>query len=863
MNDLALLRVSGVAALLWMTALAAAWFTPASAATAAEPAAAPAGEPAAAPPAEIAILPARVTLDGPEARQRLIVQERAGGPGSSGQWLRELRDGLQWTSSNPAVARVDDGVVVPVADGTADISVRWNAVNAGPAASSANLLASSIKVTVTGQTRPFAWSFRNHVESVLSKTGCNGGACHGARAGKNGFRLNLFGYDPDTDYSYLTRQANGRRIVPTDPGRSLLLTKPTGMIPHKGGVRFEPDSLEYRVLAEWIAQGTPGPRPDDPQLERLEVFPSQSRQVIGARQQLVVLAYFSDGRVEDVTRWAKYTSVHSSVASVGEHGDVAVTGSGEGAILVWYLNANSLAFLSVPYAGATPAAAFDKLPEANFIDREIHSKLASLNIPPSPLANDGTFIRRAFLDTLGVLPTADEAREFLDDPQPGKRERLVDRLLNRPEFIDYWTYKWADLLLVSGDRLRPKAVETYHQWIRGHVAANTPWDRFVRELITASGSTHENGAANFYSLHQDPEGMSETAAQAFLGLSLNCAKCHNHPLEKWTNDQYYGMANMFSRVRSKGWGGDFRSGDGLRVVFADTQGELIQPGKGKPQPPRPLDAAPLAFDDPGDRRVRLAEWLTAPENPYFTRTIVNRVWANYFGVGLVEKVDDMRLTNPASNERLLNELAKYVIDQRYDLKQLMRLILKSTSYQRDSETLAGNQPDDRFYSRYYPRRLKAEVLLDAMSRVTDAASDFKMADKKAYPAGTRALQLPDASVDSYFLRTFGRPERLITCECERSDEPTMAQVLHLANGGTLNGKLQAAGNRIDQWIAAATADAAIVEELYLGALSRRPTDDELKRIGDLLRETPAAERRAALEDLCWSVLTSREFLFNH
>ena len=794
----------------------------------------------------LVVLPAKVELQTIEARQRLIVERQV-----DDQFHGQVVEPIVWTSSNEKVVKVVDQVALPVADGAAKLTGKIGERSV------------EVDAVVSGQTQPHVWSFRNHVESVLSKSGCNGGACHGARAGKNGFRLTLFSYEADADYSYLTRQANGRRIVPGDPGRSLLLTKPTGMIPHKGGVRFEPDSLEYRVLAEWIAQGTPPPRDDDPRMVELTVLPSASRQSIGAKQQLIVQARFSNGKVEDVTRWAKYTSVNTSVASVGDHGSVEVTGAGEGFIKVWYQNSNVMASLSVPYATPLEPATFAKVERRNFIDDEINRKLESLNIPPSPLCDDATFLRRAYLDTIGVLPTADEARAFLADGATDKRERAIDQLLARPEFVDYWTYKWSDLLLLSGERLRPKALQAYYDWIRGHVAANTPWDKFARELVTATGSTHENGATNYYALHQDPEDMAETVAQAFLGLSINCARCHNHPLEKWTNDQYYGFANMFSRVRSKGWGGDFRNGDGGRVVFSDTQGELIQPSKGRPQPPRPLDAPPLPMDATADRRVYLAEWLTAPQNPYFTRTIVNRVWANFFGTGLVEKVDDIRITNPPSNERLMAAAATHLVENRFDLKELMRAILRSAAYQRSSQALPGNAADERFYSRYYPRRLKAEVLLDAVSVATAMPSEFKGADNKPFPKGTRALQLPDANVDSYFLKTFGRPERLITCECERSDEPSMTQVLHLANGGTLNGKLQAQGNRIDQLVMAGAADAAIVDELYLAALSRQPTESERKRIVELLATTPAAERRVALEDLFWSVLSSREFLFNH
>ncbi|MFM8252289.1 MAG: DUF1549 domain-containing protein [Planctomycetota bacterium] len=816
-----------------------------------------------------AILPPRLTLDSPAARQRLIVQ-RTGGS--------QVNAGLTWSSSDENIVRVVEQVALPVGNGTARLTATIRDADG-------RTVQVAVDATVSGQDQPTRWSFRNHVEPVLSKSGCNGGACHGARAGQAGFRLTLFSYEPDADYVYLTRQANGRRIVPDDPGRSLLLTKPTGLIAHKGGVRFEPDSLEYRVLAEWIAQGTTGPAEDDPRIVGLDVYPTQSRQRVGDAQQLVVMARFSDGRQEDVTAWAKYNSLQSSVASVSERGRVEITGQGEGVVKIWYLNQNAIATLTVPYpdgkpdeprTGATtdpaaPAAAgsgsprepFAQQPVRNFVDRAVLAKLRDLNLPPSEPVDDATFLRRASLDTIGLLPTADETRAFLLDTSADKRDRLIEQLLARPEFVDYWAYKWSDLLLISGERLRPAALQAYYQWVRSKVATNTPWDQLVRELVTASGSTHEHGAANFFALHQDPEDMSETVAQAFLGLSINCARCHNHPLEKWTNDQYYGMANMFSRVRSKGWGGDFRNGDGLRVVFADTQGELMQPGKGKPQPPRPLDGATVPFAATIDRRVPLATWLTSAENPYFTRTIVNRIWAHFFKVGLVEKVDDMRLTNPASNEPLLAEAAQFLSQHQYDLKALMRVILQSAPYQRSSRALAHNRADERFYSRYYPRRLAAEVLLDAVSQVTAVPTEFKMADNKPYAKGTRALQLPDANVDSYFLKTFGRPERLITCDCERSDEPSMTQVLHMANGNTLNGKLQTPGNRLEQQLAAGAAPAAIIEELYLSALSRFPSDAEREQLLSALQETPAAERRVAFEDLYWSVLSSREFLFNH
>ena len=783
----------------------------------------------------LVVLPGEIKLTGTQAYQELLVEESRGG-----HFVEQLSDGVIYESSNPQVVAIDDGVARPVGNGQATITVK-----AGERSATAT-------VTVTDMEKPFRWSFRNHVESVLAKAGCSSGACHGAQAGKNGFKLSLRGYDPEGDFNTITRQARGRRIVPSDPGRSLILTKPTAAVPHKGGLRFRVNSLEYRVLADWIAAGTPSPTADDPRLERLEILPAASVLKPELKQQLVVLAYFNDGHTEDVTRWAKFTSTNESVAQVGDLGQVRVMGYGEGAITAWYLSRVVTATISSPYPTPVPAEVFAKAERRNSIDELVLAKLASLSIPPSPLAGDSEFLRRAYLDTIGVLPTADEARAFLSDPSTDKRDKLIESLLQRPEFIDYWAYKWSDLLLVNSERLRPPAMWAYYTWIRNQVEANTPWNELARQVVTAKGSTLENGATNFFVLHQDAPDVTETTMVAFLGMSVNCARCHNHPLEKWTNNQYYAMANLFARVKLKA-----APGDGNTIVFAAAEGDLLQPLTGKPQPPQPLDGRPLAIDSPDDRRQHLAKWLTSPENPYFSRAITNRVWANFFGVGLVEMVDDMRLTNPASNEELLNAAAKFLVDNHFDLKSLMRAILQSTTYQRSSQPSSENKADGRFYSRYYPRRLMAEVLLDAMSQVTGAPTQFG-----DYPLGWRATQLPDANVNSYFLKTFGRPERVITCECERTAEPTMVQVLHISNGDSLNDKLQAKGNRIEQLLAANMPDDKLVEELYLSALSRAPTDDEKSRLLAVLAE-PGQDKRQVLEDMYWSVLSSREFLFNH
>ncbi len=781
------------------------------------------------------LLPAEIKLSGPEASQTLLVERS-----QDGRFIGQLTEGVAFESSDPKVVVIDAGRAKPVGNGQAVITAKVGDRTA------------TAQVAVDAMDQPFRWNFRNHVQSVLAKTGCSSGPCHGAQAGKNGFKLSLRGYDPEGDFQAITRQARGRRVVPSDPGRSLILTKPSGAVPHKGGLRMRTDSLEYRVLAEWIAADTPAPRPDDPRLAKLEILPSSAVLKPEMTQQLVVLAHFTDGHVEDVTRWAKYTSTNESVAQLGEEGQVRVMGYGEGAITAWYLSRVVIATVSSPYAKPVAPEVFAQAERRNFIDELVLAKLASLNIPPSPLADDGEFLRRAFIDTIGTLPTIEETRAFLADSSADKRDRLIESLLNRPEFVDYWAYRWSDLLLVNSERLRPAAMWAYYSWIRNQVEANTPWDEFARQVITAQGSTLENGAANYFVLHQDPLEMAETTTLAFMGMSINCARCHNHPMEKWTNNQYYAMANMFARVRLK-----LAPGEGNTIVFAATDGDLVQPLTGKPQPPTPLDGEALSPASPEDRRVPMARWLTSPENPYFSRSIVNRVWANFMNAGLVETVDDMRLTNPASNEELLSALAKHLVDNRFDLKTLMRTILQSKTYQRSSRPLPENQADTRFYSHYYPRRMMAEVLLDAISQVAEAPTQFAN-----YPAGWRALQLPDANVNSYFLKTFGRPDRLVTCDCERTAEPTMVQVLHISNGDTLNEKLQAKGNGLEKLLAASTPDEQLIENVYLSALARLPTPDEKQKLLAALAEA-GQDKRQLVEDLYWSVLSSREFLFNH
>ena len=721
---------------------------------------------------------------------------------------------------------------------------------------------------VVASDRPL--SFRHDVLPVLSKAGCNSGGCHGALAGKGGFRLSLNAYDPATDHYNITRENRGRRIEFADPARSLFVIKPTAAVRHKGGKPLHEDSDAYKLLIEWIQQGAPGPSTDDTKLNRIELSPALSQLNKGDTQPLTVHAFFSDGTKRDVTRWARFTPTDATIAEVDEATGLAkVIGYGEGAISVWYSGQIALARITSPWPSVIPDEVFARTPKRNVIDKRVIEQLRRLNLKPSKPSSDSEFIRRVYLDVVGMLPTPQETKAFLADTSETKRDDLIEKLLAQPGFVDYWAYRLSDLFLISSKKLRPLALKAYYDWLRGEIEKITPWDQLVRQVVAAKGDTLKNGAANFYSIHQDPETMAENVSQAFMSLSINCAKCHNHPLEKWTNDQYYSFANLFARVRAKGWGGDARSGDGARTLFIADRGDLIQPRTGKPQPAAPLDGQAIASDSTEDRREALADWLTSPENPYFTRSIANRVWANFFGRGIVEPVDDLRISNPASNEPLLQAISEHLAKNDYDLKSLMRLILRSETYRRSSTPLPENEGDQKYYSRYYPRRLMAEVLQDAITSVTRVSpkynritlSDGSTEGTSLYREGTRALQLSDSAVTSYFLKTFGRNEREITCECERSNKPSMVQVLHLSNGDTLNNNLRSKQSRVNTMITQSNGD--IIDEAYLLCLSRRPSDSERKRLQNIFEVAPETERRGVVEDLFWALMTSREFLFQH
>jgi hypothetical protein len=795
--------------------------------------------------ADLSILPSSADLNGPEARHQLLAE--AAVEGHQEDWTRAAA----WTSSNPKVATVDaTGLVTPVADGTVTISAKAQGQLA------------SATVRVKGAQAPFTWSFRNHVIPLMTKMGCNSGACHGALAGKNGFKLTLRGYDPDVDFDTLTRQSNGRRVSLSAPADSLLLLKPTLGVGHGGGKRFDVKSLEYRVIAEWIAAGTPPPSDNDAQVTGLEVYPASAILKPEGEQQLVVRAKYSDGQVRDVTRWVKFSSSDEGVATVDDSGHVKMTGFGEAAVTLYYQSKVLYSRLSVPYANPIDPAVYTKFQRNNFIDELVIDKLKSLRIAPSAPAGDSAFIRRAYLDAAGILPTAEEVDDFLADQSPDKRKKLIDALLERDEFVDYWAYKWSDLLLVSSKKLRANAVRSYYNWIRESVKQNKSWDKFAREIFTSSGNTRQMGELNYFVLHKDPIEMAENVTQAFLGQKLTCARCHNHPLEKWTQKQYYQFANLFSRV-------GFKNGDeaGDTVVFAKATGDLNHPRLMKPLPPTPLDGEPMALDSTADRRVHFANWLTSPKNPFFARALVNRVWGNFMGRGFTEPVDDVRVTNPASNEELFTALTKDFIEHGFDVKRLVRTIMNSGAYQLSSESNATNQSDNKYYSKYIVKRLSGEVLLDAMSQVTGVPSRFP-----GFPVGTRAMQLPDTQVKSEFLTSFGRPARIICDAGERSSEPSILQALNVINGETLNKKLSDPNGYAALALKLGLSDSKILEHLFLSAYSRYPTDAEKKSTVESLKASRTANgsadvqrdvRQKSLEDMMWALLTSKEFLFNY
>ncbi|MEZ6139117.1 MAG: DUF1553 domain-containing protein [Zavarzinella sp.] len=802
--------------------------------------------------ASLRVFPDNIHLHGPHASQQVIVVLE-----DNGNFTAEITKEAQFSVAEKSIVTIDSGILTPGGEGKTTLTVSHGGKKV------------TIPVQVTGMKTPKAPDFIADVIPILTRTGCNSGACHGALAGKGGFKLSLRGYDPEADHFAITRQLRGRRTNTTEPEKSLLLLKGTRTIPHSGGTRIEEGDQFYQVILDWIRAGATADLAKTASVSPLTIYPPTMQLKPGLKTQVLVSAKDTTGSMQDVTRLAKFVSSNATTADVDEDGIVVIKGPGEASISALFGTSVASMTVTVPYGNQLDATVFDHFPERNFIDGHVLRKLKQLQIPPSATCDDATYIRRVFLDTMGVLPTMQEVNTFVASKEPNKREKLVDSLFQRTEFVDCWTYKWSDLLLVSTFQLPDPAMWAFSRHIRNAVEDNMPWDRFARETLLASGSTLQNGGGNYFVLHKDIAELTEKTAVTFMGMSITCARCHNHPLEKWTQDQYWGMANLFSRVGMKN---GKSAGD---VVLANAKsGDVLHPRLNMPIPPTPLDAPPMAVGSNEDRREYFVNWLTAKENPFFAPAVVNRVWKNFMGRGLVEADDDLRETNPPTNIPLMQELSAKFIEQKYDLRWLMRTILTSAAYQRQAEPLPENKEDDRYYSHYFIKRLSSEVLLDALSSVTAVPTPFNKvysgvergtAATSNYPLGTRALELPDARVASAFLDAFGRPERQLACSCERTDDSTVGQALLMNNSDILNSKLRDKKSRITTWLDSKKPANKAMDELFLLALARTPNEAERTRLLNLLGIANGNDllNREALEDLFWAVLTSKEFMFNH
>lgn len=698
------------------------------------------------------------------------------------------------------------------------------------------------------------WNFENDIIPVLSRYGCNMSGCHGKAEGQNGFKLSVFGFDPVADYQAIVQEGRGRRVFPSVPENSLLLLKATGQLPHGGGSRIDPARPEYARLRDWIRMGMPFGAPDDPQIVQISVEPKEQRMTMHQVQPLKVTATWSDGRIENVTQLATWQTNSESLASVDENG-VVTAGDVPGtvAVMATYLGQVDVFQALIPQPKELPSDAAAQLgadaASGNFIDQLVAERLIRLNVAPSGQCDDATFLRRVYLDVLGTLPTAVEAREFLADASDDNRVRLVDQLLHRPEFADYWTLKWADLLRVNRRTLGRKAAHAYYDWIHDSFARNKPLDQFAAELLTIEGPVSDAPAAYFYKAVPDPNDMANTVSQVFLGVRIECARCHHHPWDRWSQTDYHGMQAFFTQVAFK----PVPSGEALTnsgtapTVHPRTKEVVFAHALSEPEP----DAAPV-----GNRRELLANWLISPGNPWFARNIANRTWAHFLGRGLVEPVDDLRMTNPPSNPKLLDALAGHLCESQFDYRQFVRSIVLSRTYQRSVEPTESNTADDQNYSRFPMKRLDAEVLLDAVSQATGVTEEFD-----GMPAYTRAIQLWDSHLPHHFLELFGRPVRETACECERVTEPAVAQVLHVLNSPEINDKLRHADGRIARLSRELDNDNQLIDELYLTFFSRLPSQPE--RAAALHHLTVTVDRFEATEDLAWSMMNSLEFLFNH
>jgi hypothetical protein len=789
----------------------------------------------------VQVVPPRVLLRGPDAVQQLAVDGLAGDAPH-----RDLTLTASFESSDPAVASIDKaGMITARGDGEATVTVR------------AGSLVAKVPVQVKDFAAVLPINFANQVVPIFSKLSCNSGGCHGKASGQNGFRLSLLGFDPALDYETLVKEGRGRRLFPAAPERSLLLTKATAKVPHGGGRRLESCSHEYHVISRWIAAGMPFGRPDDPSVARIEIFPDARVLSRGSKQQIVVTAHYSDGSVEDVTRWAQYQSNDTEVAAVAEGGLVeALEMSGQAAVMARYQGQVAVLRATVPLG--KPIDVYPEFATTNLVDAAALKQWKALGIVPSETCTDAEFIRRASLDIIGTLPTAAETKAFAADTLADKRDLLIDRLLDRPEYASYFAIKWADVLRNKreGQDALQRGTFSFYDWIRENLTKNTPYDQFVREIVAACGTPETAPAVQWYRRLRQPDAFVDDTAQVFLGMRLQCAKCHHHPFEKWGQDDYYGFAAFFSRIGRKQSRRGQMLGRNEEVIFTARTGSVTNPKTGQTMTPKGLGDKAEAVPPGVDPRERLAAWMADPKNPYFARAVVNRYWAHFFGRGITEPLDDLRQTNPPSNPELLDGLAGDFVAHGYDLKHLIRTICTSRTYGLSSVPNDYNIKDKQSFARHYPKRMGAEVLLDAVSQVTGVPSTFN-----GLPAGTRAIELPDESVASAFLDTFGRPKRDTSCECERMTDASLGQSLMLLNSNEVQTKLASANSRAEQLSKDARGDAEKVEELFWSAFGRAPSSGEATSALDHLAKYKD-KRKEAYEDIIWALINAKEFQFN-
>jgi hypothetical protein len=790
--------------------------------------------------------PNRIVLKGIDDAQQLVLTAAL----QSGQ-VQDLSGDVKYETANPKIVRVSStGRVLPLANGTTEITAVYGD--------------KSVKVPVVAESCDvnLPINFPNQIVPIFTKLGCNSGGCHGKASGQNGFKISLLGFEPDVDFNALVKEARGRRVFPAAPDSSLLLLKASGGMAHGGGKRMEVGSDEYRLIRRWIAAGMPYGEKSDPVVTRISVLPEHRVMTRNNHQQFAVYAHYSDGHIEDITRRAQYESNDQEVAIVDSAGLVRTLGmSGEAAVMVRYQEYVAVFRATVPLGGNTPSYSF---PVQTLVDKFTQNKWHDLGLVPSELCSDEQFIRRLRVDLTATLPTPAEVLAFVADKDLHKRDKLVDRLLDSDEYSYYFANKWADVLRVKrrGQPDRARGTFAFHNWIYNAIAHDKPYDEFARAILGASGDEVSNPPTVWYKELQNPEQFVDDTAQVFLGLRLACAQCHHHPYEKWSQDDYWGLAAFFGRIarRNIQEPGEINQQGGRVVIYSRSQGGVTNKRTGQAAVMKPLDGKPMQVGHYDDPRQKLVDWMVDSHNPFFARAVANRYWAHFFGRGIVDPLDDMRITNPPSNPQLLDALGKDLVDHKYSLKHLIATICKSRTYQLSSTPNEFNKHDKQNYARYFPRRLSAEVLLDAVNHATASPASFGGLPQDRY-APKRAIMLPDESFASYFLDVFGRPQRISACECERVSEANLAQALHLLNSDEIQGKVGRPGGRADVLAKDPRPDAEKVEELFLCAFARKPTEEQRNKALEHIAKN-AGNKKIAYENILWALLNTKEFIFN-